>query len=216
MGICCCSLAGTQTCGTCPNNGTITTGGNIITPTISPTNFEYYPQVYPSYTWPPYISKEDVRQIIKEELEKHKPVSELKPGQCVLTKTENLSFEEALTALKAGKLVTNSGWNAKNQYVFRMPGYPEGVPANEALSKAAGIPVGTPVIINPYYMIKNAQGSFSIWVPSNGDLASNKWKIVEASTVPKTSSSTVSDYHGPITSCTVCSKDVKNVTYTAK
>ena len=201
MGICCCSLAGTQTCGTCSNKGNITTGGNIITPTISPTNFEYYPQVYPSYTWPPYISKEDVIQIIKEGLEKHKQVSELKPGQCVLTKTENLSFEEILPYIKSGKWAARADWNRKNQYVCMLEG---------------GQELNTLTFRKPFLVLFNAQGEYVPWVPSMGDLFSKKWKLVDESTIPKTISSTVSDYHGPITGCTVCSKDVKNVTYTAK
>lgn len=145
------------------------------------------------------ITEERIRKIIKEEIEASKQSVPQKNCGIVGTieieanldsfkkaaeyfdsenKTNKLTFEDALTALKAGKRVTNKKWNGDNQYIFMMPGY-ESVPANETLSKASGIHVGSDVCIAPYLMMRNAQGIYSNWVPSNGDLFSESWKIIE-------------------------------------
>ena len=206
MGICCCSLAGTQACVTCSANG-------ILNTIINTYPFTWVPWQPPweTKTWvsdgtkiidtSEVITKDDVRKILKEELDNYKRVSELKPGQVVLTKTENLSFEEILPYIKSGKWAARSDWNGKNQYVCMLEG---------------GQELNTLTFRKPFLVLFNAQGEYVPWVPSMGDLFSKKWKLVDESTIPKTISSTVSDYHGPITGCTVCSKDVKNVTYTAK
>jgi hypothetical protein len=89
-----------------------------------------------------------------------------------------MEFENALKLMKEGKRVTNSNWNGKDQYVFMMPGYTDGIPANEALSNSAKIPEGQMVKIPPYLMLRNAQGEFVNWVPSTGDLFSKDWKVL--------------------------------------
>jgi hypothetical protein len=89
-----------------------------------------------------------------------------------------MDFPTALSECLKGSRITNSKWNGKDQYVFMMPGYPDGVPANEALSDSAKIPEGKKVVIPPYLMLRNAQGQFVNWVPSTGDLFSKYWEVL--------------------------------------
>ncbi|MDD3052686.1 MAG: DUF2829 domain-containing protein [Candidatus Cloacimonetes bacterium] len=62
-------------------------------------------------------------------------------------KPADLPFERALELIKEGFRLSRKGWNGSNQYVFLMDGYPEGVPANQALSKRSGIKEGRTVIV---------------------------------------------------------------------
>lgn len=125
------------------------------------------------------LTKEEVQKMIDETL---KNGTTWKPEDFSQEsmKTTGLSFEQALTSLKSGKRVTNAKWNGKNQYLFMMPGY-KSVQANETLSKAAKISPGSNVAIAPYLMLRNSEGIFSNWVPSNGDLFSNEWEIIDDS-----------------------------------
>lgn len=111
------------------------------------------------------LTEERIRKIVQEELEKSKQTYKLKPGECVLVKTENLSFEEALTALKAGEWITRTDWNGVWQSVFMM----EGERDHE-----------TPLLRNPFLVLYNTQREYVPWVPSTGDLFSNKWKIIKS------------------------------------
>ncbi|MDD4588855.1 MAG: DUF2829 domain-containing protein [Parabacteroides sp.] len=90
-----------------------------------------------------------------------------------------MDFPDALKECLAGKKITNEKWNGKGMYVFMMPGYPNGVPANEALSIATGIPEGERITVLPYLMMKNATGEFGPWLISQMDVFSTGWKVIE-------------------------------------
>lgn len=89
-----------------------------------------------------------------------------------------MNFPEALQECINGKRITNKNWNGKGMYVFAMPGYPEGVPANETLSEHSGVQEGQTVVISPYLMMFNAKGEFSNWLISNMDVFSDGWETV--------------------------------------
>jgi len=137
-----------------------------------------------SGTSSPIVTEERIREIIKEELEKSK--TDNKPKNCGIvgtikieadvesfkkaaecvepeTKTSGLSFEKALTALKAEMWVTRTDWNGNGQRVCMMKGNKD-----------------TMLISKPFLLLYNAQGEFIPWVPSMGDLFSNKWKILNS------------------------------------
>ncbi len=139
------------------------------------------------------ITEDRIREIIKEELAKGQQpkncgivgtikieadVDSFKEAAECFSPSEEMPFEEAFTALRSGKRVTNKKWNGDNQYVFMMHGY-ESVTANETLAKASRIPISSDVCIAPYLMMRNSQGIYSNWVPSNGDLFSKSWKIID-------------------------------------
>lgn len=90
-----------------------------------------------------------------------------------------MDFPKALAACMAGSRITNENWNGKGMYVFMMPGYMDGVPANSTLAMCAGIHIDDLVKISPYLMMKNAKAEFVPWLISNMDVFSTCWKIVE-------------------------------------
>lgn len=90
------------------------------------------------------------------------------------------NFGTALSMLRAGARVTRQGWNARGQCVMLMPGYPDGIPANAAMAKAAGIEQGGKVVIRPYFMLKTADGSYVSWAPSGSDALAEDWYNVSA------------------------------------
>jgi hypothetical protein len=90
-----------------------------------------------------------------------------------------MKFEEAITKLKEGHMVTNRNWNGKDMFLFRQMGYPDGVPANENTSKAMNIPLHMEVCVEPYIMMKNASGFLVPWIPSQMDIFSDGWEIVD-------------------------------------
>lgn len=87
-------------------------------------------------------------------------------------------FEQALAWLKDGQKVTRLGWNAPGQWVVLQKGYPDGIAINANTAAATGIPEGTVCIFDPYLMLRNAQGHFVPWVPSQGDLMAGDWAVV--------------------------------------
>lgn len=88
-----------------------------------------------------------------------------------------MDFPDALKECLAGKKIANENWNGRGMYVFTMRGYPLGVPANEALSQASGIPEGQTVTILPYLMMRNARGEFAPWLISQMDVFSDNWIV---------------------------------------
>ncbi len=51
------------------------------------------------------------------------------------------SFEEVLPEIKKGRKARRAGWNGKNMFIFRQPGYPEGVPEGCISGQKAGLQV---------------------------------------------------------------------------
>lgn len=91
---------------------------------------------------------------------------------------ESLDFSKALIYLKAGQKLTRTGWNGRNMFVVMQKAYPEGIPCNRQTAQAWGLKEGDLFKCNPYFQIKNADGSHSMWVPSVGDLLANDWRVL--------------------------------------
>jgi hypothetical protein len=70
------------------------------------------------------------------------------------------TFEEVFSAVKSGHRITRAGWNGKDQYVTAQ--YPD---------KHSKMTV-------PYLVLKNAQGDFVPWAPSQGDLFATDWAVL--------------------------------------
>lgn len=94
-----------------------------------------------------------------------------------------MDFSDALRAIKSGKRVSRSGWNGKGMWIFFMPGYPDGMPANVAMAvaKAGGIADGATVRVLPCVMMKTATGEFVPWLASQTDLLTEDWSITDGS-----------------------------------
>lgn len=86
-----------------------------------------------------------------------------------------VSFERALELCKRGHRIARVGWNGAGQYVVAQAGYPAGIAINANTARATGEPEGTVLRFLPYLMLRNAQGAFVAWVPSQGDMFADDW-----------------------------------------
>ena len=86
-----------------------------------------------------------------------------------------MNYSDALHKIKEGKLLARKGWNGKGMFVFLVQGSTFTVnrpPLNIIF------PEGTEITYRPHTDIKNADGSISTWVPSQGDQFSEDWEVV--------------------------------------
>lgn len=89
----------------------------------------------------------------------------------------NLSFGDALKALKEGKKVARSGWNGKGMFLFLVPGSTFKVNRAPLL----GIyPEGTEINYQSHIDMKTAQDTVVPWLASQSDVLAEDWQIVEA------------------------------------
>ena len=92
---------------------------------------------------------------------------------------ENLTFGDALIALKDGKKVARTGWNGKGMFIFRQKRYPEGIAANKNTAEALGVKKGTQIKVTPYLMMKAADGTLITgWLASQTDILAEDWTIL--------------------------------------
>ena len=89
-----------------------------------------------------------------------------------------MDFGQALAALKAGERVERAGWNGKGMWVALMPGYPDGVPANEETARAHRLSVGETVVVRPYLVMRAADGALVNWTVSQSDALAEDWSVV--------------------------------------
>jgi hypothetical protein len=82
-------------------------------------------------------------------------------------------FGQALQELKAGKKVARLGWNGKGMFVYYVPSGT--YPARTDVAKS----IGETVDYNPYFAIKNVNGTVSTWVPSINDCLSEDWMVID-------------------------------------
>jgi hypothetical protein len=87
----------------------------------------------------------------------------------------NLSFSDALVALKCKARVAREGWNGKGMFLFLVPG------STFVVNRAPllGIyPEGTNINYLPHIDMKTADGSVVPWLASQSDLLSDDWVVV--------------------------------------
>ena len=73
-----------------------------------------------------------------------------------------MTFGLAIEAMKKGLRVARAGWNGEGMWIEYVPG--RDFSFSELL---------------PHFAIKNANNSFSTWVPSINDCLAEDWRIVE-------------------------------------
>lgn len=78
-----------------------------------------------------------------------------------------MKFGEAVEELKAGKKVFRTGWNGRNMFVSMISGHEQAAEFNAPT-----------VWFNPYFSIRNVDGSWSTWVPSINDVLAEDWSVV--------------------------------------
>lgn len=85
--------------------------------------------------------------------------------------TTGIDFGRALELLKSGIPMARVGWNGKDMFVYWVPAgeYPARTRVAQQYYGDALVPY------NPYFAIKNVDGTVSTWVPSVNDIASEDW-----------------------------------------
>ena len=87
-------------------------------------------------------------------------------------KTNNLTFGQAIEALKSGKRVTRKGWNGKGMFLLYVPSEKWGIIDKIGL----GIPKGN---LLSWIGIKTADNKFVPRLASQTDMLAEDWEIVE-------------------------------------
>lgn len=88
-------------------------------------------------------------------------------------------FGEAIRLMKQGHKMARKGWNGKGMFVVYQKGYPDGIPCNKQTAEAYGMNEGDLFKCNPYFQIRNVDGSHSMWVPSINDCLAEDWVTVD-------------------------------------
>lgn len=84
-----------------------------------------------------------------------------------------MNFGKALEEVKKGRRIARKGWNGKGMFVYYVPenSYP-------AVAEVAKKEFGEMVKYNPYFAIKNVNGTVSTWVPSVNDCLAEDWEVI--------------------------------------
>ena len=86
--------------------------------------------------------------------------------------SHNLTFGQALEALKNGKRVSRKGWNGKGMFLLYVPSEKWGIIDKIGL----GIPKGN---LLSWIGIKTADNKFVPWLASQTDMLAKDWEIIE-------------------------------------
>lgn len=89
-----------------------------------------------------------------------------------------MNFGNAIEMLGMGFKVARKGWN-NGMFVVYQKGYPHGIPCNKQTAEAWGMDEGDLFRCNPYLQIREENGTHSMYSPSNLDLVSVDWYVVE-------------------------------------
>ena len=96
----------------------------------------------------------------------------------------NLSFGQAIEALKQGKRVARQGWNGKGMFVFKQ------VPANVPIQyvpnmqslpqdvKDEFVKRGVALTYSNQMCIVKQDNTMDSWVPSSSDVFAEDWEII--------------------------------------
>jgi len=86
---------------------------------------------------------------------------------------KGMNFSDALEIVKVGVAICRSGWNGKDQYVFRI--------STDEMARVLMLGharMKDVTAVDPVLALKNAQGGIQLgWAPSQGDLFANDWEI---------------------------------------
>lgn len=84
-----------------------------------------------------------------------------------------MDFGMVLRELKFGKKAYRKGWNGKGMFIYYVPA--DEYPAKTEIAKEY---FGEIVKYNPYFAIKNVNGTVSTWVPSVNDCLAEDWMVM--------------------------------------
>ena len=96
-----------------------------------------------------------------------------------------MNFGQAIEAMNDGKLVSRSGWNGKNMFVYKTVG---NTVSKDFIPKFASLPQsvkdylsakGEDVVFHPSITMYTAQGEMQPgWLASQSDMLAEDWGIV--------------------------------------
>lgn len=89
---------------------------------------------------------------------------------------QDLTFGEALIALRYGAKVARTGWNGKDMFLIQVPG--SCIHVEESRPLAACFPVGTEVECLPHINLKTTDGKIVPWTCSQTDMQALDWRLV--------------------------------------
>lgn len=87
-----------------------------------------------------------------------------------------MNFGQALELLKSGHKLARNGWNGKGMFIYYVPA--GRFSAYTAIASEIADEDGK-VNYNPYFAIKNVNGTVSTWVPSVNDCLAEDWYVVK-------------------------------------
>lgn len=149
-----------------PGDGSATVCGLIFTADIKPQVGDYIGRLINGEMYhAPKSSFEPVNIRIDAELD---PVD--RRLHCV---TLGVATEQA----EMGYRISRKGWSAMDMYVIFVPTSPDGFLVDDNAAKIYKLAPGSRVIMNPYFIIRNSNGSWSTWSPSCEDATAKDWYV---------------------------------------
>lgn len=107
---------------------------------------------------------------------------------------ENLTFGQAIEAVKEGNLIARKGWNGKDMFVFQRPedhlevemivhkvkSLPQSIKDYYAQQNEKGLDGSAKIKFTSYLCMKAADGSIvNGWLASQTDMLSNDWCVID-------------------------------------
>lgn len=89
-----------------------------------------------------------------------------------------MTFEQVLPLIKQGKKAFRLAWKEK-RYMVRQLAYPQGIPCNKQTADVWGLNEGDLFKCNPYFQVKNSDGTHSMYVPTVDDIFANDWEVIK-------------------------------------
>lgn len=93
-------------------------------------------------------------------------------------RVDGMTFGHAIEAAKQGERIARAGWNGKGMFVVYLPGYPEGILANEVTQQAFGYDGPELHKVRPYLVMRCADGTHQMWLASQSDILEEDWMII--------------------------------------
>lgn len=85
-----------------------------------------------------------------------------------------MNFSKALEHIKNGELLTRTGWNGKNMFVFLVKGSQFKVSREPLLSVFSE---GADINYRPHIDMRYADGTIGVWLASMGDIMAEDWEV---------------------------------------
>lgn len=104
------------------------------------------------------------------------PADAFESGYTCEQLNSNMSFGQAIEAMKNGGKAVRLGWNGKGMFIFLVPGST----FNVSRAPLLGIyPEGTEINYHAHIDMKTATGEIVPWLASQSDMLANDWMIID-------------------------------------